>query len=190
MFSADVIHTMGKIEWEEWDTYFLGIADAVSQKSKDTTKVGAVITTRDHLIVSTGFNGMPRHVSSTFEEEVVEDQDEKLLWMVHAEANAVINAARTGNATPGCFLYVNKFPCYGCLQAIIQAGITRIYTDDKAYWRNDRQDPDHDGKKYLIDSAKLEVVAPNHSDYKGAAPPRLSKSKPPPRNSEPPPSHH
>jgi deoxycytidylate deaminase len=110
--------------------------------------------------------------------------------MVHAEANAVINAARTGNATPGCFLYVNKFPCYGCLQAIIQAGITRIYTDDKAYWRNDRQDPDHDGKKFLIDAAELEVVAPNHSDFKKALP-RLSKSKPPPpRNSEPPPSHH
>lgn len=183
---------MGNIEWEEWDTYFMSVAYAVSKKSKDGTKVGAVITTQDRLIISTGFNGIPRHLNSFFEESIVDDQDEKLFWMVHAEANAVLNAARTGNQTPGCFLYVNKFPCYGCLQAIIQAGITRIYTDDKAYWRNDRQDPEHEGKKYLIDAAGLEVVAPNHSDYKSAAPPRLSKTMPTGRgNSEPPPpSHH
>jgi len=173
----------------EWDTYFLGIAEAVSKKSKDTTQVGAVIVSKDRLIISTGFNGAPRHLPSNVELSVVDDRDEKLRWMVHGEANAVFNAARTGAPTPGSSIYVNKFPCYACLQAIIQAGIVRVYTEDDEYWQHDPLDPDHSGKKFLIQHAKLEVVAPQHDDFKGA-PPRLSPKSRPPRDSVPPSQNH
>jgi dCMP deaminase len=182
-------------EWA-WAKYFLRIAIAVSRKSKDTTKVGAVIATpEDRLIIATGFNGLPRHLSSQFEKQVIQDQPEKLCWMVHAEANAVFNAARTGSRTPGCKLYVNKFPCYGCMQAIIQAGITHVYTNDKAYWKNDPLDTSHDGKRFLINSGAFKLIAPNHPELKEPAPqapPRLSKppTEPPRRDSAPPSQNH
>lgn len=51
-------------------------------------------------------------------------------WMVHAEANAIFNAARVGISLNGATIYVTKFPCIMCANAIIQVGIKRLYTLD------------------------------------------------------------
>jgi dCMP deaminase len=111
----------------EWDEYFLGIARAVSLKSKDrSVQVGAVVVGHDHEIRSTGFNGFPRWVRDDIEER--HERPAKYIFTVHAEENSVLNAARIGTPLKGCSLYLNFIPppCNQCTRAIIQAGIIEV----------------------------------------------------------------
>jgi dCMP deaminase len=160
----------------EWDEYFIGIAEAVSKKSKDpNSQVGAVIVSADRLVVSTGYNGMARGLKD--DEKTLTDKARKLDWVVHAEHNAILNAARFGISMHGCMLYVNKFPCFACLMVIVQAGVVRLYTNDKEYWKNDPLDGDHDGKRYIQRVARIEIAAPNHPEF-SLDPPALMKFGP------------
>jgi dCMP deaminase len=177
----------------DWDDYFIGIAEAVSKKSKDPScPVGAIIVSSDRLVVSTGFNGMARGLKD--DRQTLSDKSKKLDWVVHAEHNAILNAARYGVSTQGCSLYVNKFPCFACMMVIVQAGIVRLYTSDHEYWKNDPLDASHDGKRYVQRVAQIEIVAPNHPDYKFEPPelmkagPGLSKASRPPPPAESPPA--
>jgi dCMP deaminase len=103
---------------DNWDEYFLWIAVAVAVKSKDPRcAVGAVIVSSENLILSTGFNGLARKLYD--DERLLADAEEKLKIICHAEANAVFNAARIGVALQGTSIYVTKFPCLACCNAII-----------------------------------------------------------------------
>jgi len=94
--------------FEEWDRYFLGICLAVAKKSKDPRcKVGAVIVSTDNLVVATGFNGLARGMFD--DEELLQNVDEKLTWICHAEFNAILNAARTGAPLKGSCCLSNNF---------------------------------------------------------------------------------
>ncbi len=147
-----------------WDEYFLCIARAVSIKSKDThCPVGAVIASPDNVVLSTGFNGLPRGVYD--DEHILEDKDEKIKVICHAEQNAILNAARVGVALGGASIFVTKFPCLTCCNAIIQVGITRIYTHDRGFWKNDPFDKDHSRKKSILRQARIRVDAPFHPEY-------------------------
>ena len=96
-----------------WDEYFLAIGHVVKLKSKDPKcPVGAVIVSPDHLVLSTGYNGLARGVAD--DEQLLEDVPEKLKWICHAEENAILNAARAGASTRGCTIYVTKFPLLQC----------------------------------------------------------------------------
>src|ERR1700733_15498817 len=91
---------------ERWHRHFLSIAEACALMSKDpSTKVGAVIVGPDREIRSTGFNGLPRGIDDT--DERLSDRDTKLKLVVHAEMNAVLNAARFGVSLKGCALYLS-----------------------------------------------------------------------------------
>jgi dCMP deaminase len=115
-----------------WDEYFHAVAQAVALKSRDRgRKVGAVVVGEGHRILSTGFNGFARKIRET---DARQDDDEKLFWTTHAETNAIFNAARGGVSLVGATLFVTLFPCYGCAQAIVQAGITRVFTYGTGYW--------------------------------------------------------
>jgi len=117
-----------------WDDYFLNLATAASTKSKDPRcRVGAVVVSRDRLVLSTGFNGFARGVDDA--DSLLANTSEKLKMICHAEENAIINAARIGVALEDATIYVTKFPCLSCCNAIIQAGIKRVYTHDHRYWR-------------------------------------------------------
>jgi dCMP deaminase len=124
-----------------WDEYFHGIAQAVALKSKDKKrKVGAVIVAAEgNVILSTGFNGFARGIRETAER--TDDQAEKLFWVTHAETNAIFNAARHGVSLVDSTMYVTLFPCYGCAQAIVQAGIKRVFTFGTEYWIKTHPDP-------------------------------------------------
>lgn len=153
---------------DNWDQYFLWMAAAASIKSKDREcSVGAVIASPTNVVLSTGFNGLARGVHD--DKNILEDQDEKLKVICHAEQNAILNAARIGVAVEGASIFVTKFPCLACCNAIIQAGITRIYTHDKWYWNNDPFDKDHSRKRSILRQTHLKVDAPYHPDY---CPPR------------------
>ena len=154
---------------EEWDDYFLAIAQTVARKSKDPRcQVGAVITSPDKLVLSTGFNGLARGVYDS--EALLNDVDEKLPWICHAEFNAIVNASRTGVALKGASIYVTKFPCLACCNAIVQAGIEKIYTHDSKFWCDDKADPDHTRKKALLKQSGIHVDAPFHPEFKPKEP--------------------
>ena len=110
-----------------WNKYFLSIAEAVKEKSKDrNTHIGAVIVGKDHEIVSTGYNSFPRGINDDLEDR--QQRPEKYFWMVHGELNAILNAARIGVSTKGCKMYLTcGVPCSNCGRAIINAGIKEVY---------------------------------------------------------------
>lgn len=167
-----------------WDEYFLVIAMAVSVKSKDPKcSVGAVIVSKDNLVLSTGFNGLARGVHD--DDKTLSDVGEKLKMICHAEHNAVINAARAGGIPlEGATIYVTKFPCLACCNSIIQAGLKRIYTHDDEYWAGDPADSDHTRKKRLLHEAGVKVDAPYHFDFmpagKFVVPKKMPRSVPTP----------
>ena len=133
--------------------------------------MGTVVTSTDHVVVSTGFNGFPR--GDLDRSELLDDAHEKLNWMCHAEANAIFNAARRGTSLVNCALFTTKFPCLSCCRAIIQAGINKICTHDDSYWDDDPEDRDddshklaqHDRKRTLLRTSAIRVVAPFHRDW-------------------------
>lgn len=129
----------GKVN-DKWHKHFLSIAEECARMSKDpSTKVGAVIVGPDKEIRSTGFNGMPRGIADT--EERLSDRETKLKLVVHAEMNAVLNAARFGVALKGCTLYLAATddsgmvwggpPCTRCTVEVIQAGIRTVVSYPK-----------------------------------------------------------
>lgn len=120
---------------QRWDDHFLRLCVEHANMSKDpSTRVGAVIVGPDQEIRSTGFNGFPRRIADT--EERLNDRDVKISLVVHAEMNAILNAARIGVAVKGCTLYLaatdssgaiwGGAPCTRCAVEIIQSGISEI----------------------------------------------------------------
>jgi len=148
----------------DWDEYFLEIAMTVARKSKDPDcLVGAVIVSPDSLVLATGYNGFPRGVHDDV--NLLNDRQEKLARTCHAETNAIFNAVRVGISVTDCTIYVNKFPCFNCLNAIVQSGLKRVCTQDYEYWKRDASDLDHSRKRDLLKQVHLEIVAPNHPDF-------------------------
>lgn len=107
----------------KWTARFINLAAHVAQWSKDpSSQVGAVIIRPDRSVASIGFNGLPRAVSD--DPARLTDRDQKLLYTVHAELNAILAAKEPLH---GCSIVVYPFqPCAQCAAAIIQAGITEV----------------------------------------------------------------
>lgn len=112
----------------EWDTYFLKIAYAVSERSTcDRAFVGCVLVL-DKRILTTGFNGSP--AGQPHCEEVGHLMvDGHCVRTIHAETNAIIQAALHGVSTKGSTCYVTHFPCINCSKVLVNAGITRLVYD-------------------------------------------------------------
>lgn len=111
-------------EINKWDFRFFEVAVLISNWSKDPgTKVGAVLVD-ERNIISTGYNGFPTKIADT--EERYLDREVKLAYTVHAEVNALLNAAKNGAKTDGTTLYATFHPCVNCAASIIQGGIVRV----------------------------------------------------------------
>lgn len=107
---------------EMWDRRFLELANHISDWSKDPrTKVGSVIVSDRRRIVSVGYNGFPRGVDDT--EDRLQNRDTKLLFIAHAERNALDNAECS---VVDSTLYTTLFPCNECTKSIIQRSVKRI----------------------------------------------------------------
>ena len=143
---------------ETWDDYFYKIAKQISTRSRDDSKVGTVLVNKENIILSTGYNGLPRHVSD--DSSRIEGDEEKLKWTVHAEANAICNAARVGVSTKDSTAYVTKFPCARCAGELVQAGVIRLFTLGKM-WKNDPSDDDGRRSWTILSEAGIAVYAPN-----------------------------
>ena len=108
----------------DWSEYLMGFAQHAAQKSKDATKVGAILVGSNNEVILSGFNGPPIGVRDLPERR--EKRPEKYLWVSHAEANLITFAARRGIRTEGCTVYVTHMCCAGCAKALIQAGIKKV----------------------------------------------------------------
>ena len=116
-----------------WDEYFMEIAQVVAKRSNcSRRKVAAVITKENHLL-STGYNGTPRGVKNCFDGGCPrcagktpsgKGLDECLC--VHAEQNAICQAARYGVNVNGGTIYITLSPCLTCAKLIINAGISEV----------------------------------------------------------------
>ena len=100
---------------------------AIAAMSKGSTKVGALVLGDDFEPLSSGWNGAPRGCAAEEDQRGVE-RDERLKWTVHAEANAIANAARAGARLKGATMVVTHTPCIACATLTVQAGIKRVIT--------------------------------------------------------------
>lgn len=106
----------------KWNRRFFEMAQLVAGWSKDpSTKVGAVIIDHQRRILSTGYNGFPRGVEDNKDRYL--DKPKKYKLIVHAEANAVLNARLP---LDGSTLYSTKHPCSDCAKLIIQSGVRHV----------------------------------------------------------------
>ncbi len=124
---------MKRENYISWAEYFMAIACLSAQRSKDSsTQVGACIVSRDHKILSLGYNGMPTGCMDDAMpwERDGSPLDTKYMYVCHAELNAILNHA--GRDLRGSVLYTTLFPCNECAKAIIQSGIAEVvYLSDK-----------------------------------------------------------
>jgi len=127
------------MEINKWNERFMRIADLeVAQWSKDrSSKVGAIIV-KNGVVVTTGYNGFPRGINDNVESR--HERPEKYQWVIHAETNAIINAARQGVSTIDTDMYVNWYICDRCAGNIVNAGIKRLFCDQEPDWDDPRSE--------------------------------------------------
>jgi dCMP deaminase len=111
----------------------MGISLLSAKRSKDpNTQVGACIVDQNNKIVGIGYNGFPIGCSDDefpWEGKADKENDTKYPYVVHAEANAILNSTKDLH---GARMYVGLFPCNECAKLIIQSGINEIvYLSDK-----------------------------------------------------------
>ena len=118
-----------------WDDYFMSIAQVVASRSTcDRKHVGAVIV-RDRTILSTGYNGSIRGMPHCDEVGHLMENGH-CVATIHAEANALVQAARNGVNIAGAAIYITASPCWSCFKLIANAGIAAIYYGE--FYRDER----------------------------------------------------
>lgn len=128
----------------DWDTYFLKITQLIAQRSTCMRRhVGAIIV-KDRRILATGYNGAPIGVPHCFQtpggclresQNIPSGQRQELCRGLHAEQNAILQAAAFGVSLKDSELYCTHQPCITCAKMLINAGIKRVvflgsYPDD------------------------------------------------------------
>ncbi|HSL17219.1 MAG TPA: dCMP deaminase family protein [Methylomirabilota bacterium] len=123
---------MGRVSWER---YFMNLAIQAATRSTCPRKsVGAVIV-RDRSILSTGYNGSIRGAPHCTDVGCLMENDH-CVRTVHAEANALVQAARNGVRLEGAEIYVTASPCFNCFKLIANAGIRKVYYGE--FYRDDK----------------------------------------------------
>ena len=112
-----------------WETYFMNIAKEVSTRSTcDRKHVGAVIV-RDKTLLSTGYNGSIKGLPHC-NDAGCEMVDGHCIRTSHAEANAIVQAAKNGVKIDNSEIYVTASPCYNCFKLIANSGIKVIFYNE------------------------------------------------------------
>jgi dCMP deaminase len=118
-----------------WDEYFMAIAVQVATRATcDRKHVGAVLA-RDRSILATGYNGSIRGLEHCDEVGHMME-DGHCVRTIHAEANAVIQAATHGTRIEGASIYVTASPCWNCFKMIANAGLKRVVFGE--FYRDER----------------------------------------------------
>ena len=122
-----------------WDNYFIEIAELTSKRSTCMRRqVGACIV-KDKHVIATGYNGAPSGIKHCDEREggclrqrlgIPSGERHELCMALHAEQNAIIQAASMGHSIEGSDIYITHQPCAICAKMIINAGINNIYVKE------------------------------------------------------------
>ena len=133
-----------KINRPNWDEYFMDIAELVSKRSTCLRRGVVAVLVRERRILATGYNGAPSGMRHCLEVGCLREQlnvpsgeRHELCRGLHAEQNAIIQAALHGVSVNGSTLYCTNNPCIICSKMIINAGIVHVlvrerYPDDLA----------------------------------------------------------
>ncbi len=140
-----------------WDQYFLEICEVVAHRATCLRRQVGAILVRDRRILTTGYNGPPRGLKHCGElngcrrEElgIPSGERHEICRALHAEQNAIIQAALHGVSVTGATLYITNQPCVMCAKMLINAGILRVV------YRGDYPDP---MAMEMLEEAQVEVV--------------------------------
>ena len=146
MGKAKAVHAKPRTESKKnqrptWDVYFMDIAELVSRRSTCLRRsVGAVLV-KDRRVLATGYNGAPSGLNHCLDVGCLREQlgvpsgeRHELCRGLHAEQNAIIQAALHGVSVNNATLYCTNQPCVICAKMIINAGITTVVI--KAIYRD------------------------------------------------------
>ncbi len=118
-----------------WDEYFLEIARLVKTRSTCLRRQVGAVFMRDKRLLATGYNGAPSGLKHCEEVGCIRDREgvpsgerHELCRGIHAEQNAMLQAAQHGVGLSGCILYCTNQPCVLCAKMLINAGVKRIVT--------------------------------------------------------------
>ncbi len=124
---------MHPIERPTWDNYFMDITCLVAKRATCLRRAVGAIIVKERRVLATGYNGAPSHVRHCAEVGCLREQlnvpsgeRHELCRGIHAEQNAIIQAAYHGVSIKGADLFCTNLPCSICAKMIINAGIVRI----------------------------------------------------------------
>ena len=140
----------------KWPRRFLDLAYQVASWSKDpSTQVGAVVVDQQGHPMSFGFNGMPKGVNDN--DDSRNERPTRYFYYEHAERNAIYLSRRN---LEGCVMVVTHHPCPGCARAIVQAGISHLYVDDRhgISWAKERGVEAWEASTNILREGGVEVV--------------------------------
>ena len=137
------------------------IAMVAASRSKDSTKVGAVLVGEDREVRLLAYNGPPRGVKDS---EDRFERPRKYLFASHAEANLIAFAAREGIRTKGCTVIVTHMPCSACARTLIQAGISRVVCGDGT---TSMPQEEFEAAKVMFDEAGVQLTQHKTGDSDG-----------------------
>lgn len=120
-----------------WDDYFMEVADVVSKRSTCIRRnIGAIIV-KDKRILATGYNGAPSGLPHCLDIGCLREklgipsgERQEICRALHAEQNAIIQAAKHGTPVEGATIYTTTQPCNVCAKMIINAGIKKVVYRD------------------------------------------------------------
>ena len=118
-----------------WDAYFMSIAQVVATRSTCPRKYVGSVLVRDRTILSTGYNGSIRGMPHCSDVGHMMEEGH-CVATIHAEANAIVQAARNGVRIEGASIYVTASPCWSCFKLIANAGIKEIFYGE--FYRDER----------------------------------------------------
>ena len=139
---------------QDWDEYFMKIAETVAVKSKDpSSKMGCVIVDQNKRVVSLGYNGMIQ--GSDESKMTLSERPMKYYFAIHSEMNALIFAHQD---LTGCTIYNLVATCENCLKYCLQAGIKRfVYKDLRVHSHS--SDPNKSMTNIETDEAVIRLLA-------------------------------
>jgi len=117
----------------DWDTYFMEMAKLASRRSSCLRRAVGAVLVRDKRLLATGYNGVPSGVTHCEETGCLREQLQvpsgerhELCRGLHAEQNAIIQAALHGVSTKDAILYCTTLPCIICAKMLINSGVRKV----------------------------------------------------------------
>ncbi len=123
-----------KSDRPSWTTYFMDITELVAKRSTCTRRAVGAVLVKDKQVLATGYNGAPTGITHCFDTGCLREQmnipsgeRHELCRGVHAEQNAIVQAALYGVSIKDATLFCTNLPCSICAKMLINAGIKKIY---------------------------------------------------------------